>query len=81
MWTSTSRDLTPSNDRAIKKNTNSLIRQYLPKGTYFTSLTQEQLNHILDRLNNRPRRKLGFWTPIEALVEALLALELGIRRA
>ena len=65
-----------SNDRAINENTNGLIRQYLPKGTNFTSLTQEQLNHILDRLNNRPRKKLGFRTPREALEEALIALQL-----
>ncbi len=65
-----------SNDRAINENTNGLIRQYLPKGTDFTTLTQEQLNHILDRLNNRPRKKLGFRTPREALEEALLALQL-----
>lgn len=65
-----------SNDRAINENTNGLIRQYLPKGTDFTTITQEQLNHILERLNNRPRKKLGFRTPKEALEEARLALQL-----
>lgn len=65
-----------SNDRAINENTNGLIRQYLPKGTDFTTITQEQLKHIIDRLNNRPRKKLGFRTPREALEEARLALQL-----
>jgi transposase, IS30 family len=70
-----SRTYTP-NDRAINENTNGLFRQYLPKGTDFTTLTQDHLNHILDRLNNRPRKKLGFRTPREALEQALVALQL-----
>jgi hypothetical protein len=44
--------------------------------TDFTTLTQEHLNHILDRLKNRPRKKLGFRTPREALEQALVALQL-----
>ena len=40
-----------------------LIRQYLPKGTDFRTLTLEKVRSIMDRLNNRPRKCLGFKTP------------------
>jgi IS30 family transposase len=52
-------------DRALNEQVNGLIRQYLPKGTDFKGLTQETLNRIVDKLNNRPRKRLGFRTPAE----------------
>jgi IS30 family transposase len=48
------------------KNTNGLIRQYLPKGTNLNRLTQRQCDRIAEQLNNRPRLRLGFKTPNEA---------------
>ena len=50
-------------ERGLNENTNGLIRQYLPKGTDFRTLTLEKLRSIMDRLNNRPRKCLGFKTP------------------
>ena len=50
-------------ERGLNENTNGLIRQYLPKGTDFHSLTRAQVRSIMDRLNNRPRKCLGFKTP------------------
>jgi IS30 family transposase len=44
---------------------NGLIRQYLPKGTSFDSLDDNEIKRIRDKLNNRPRKKLGYHTPIE----------------
>ena len=44
---------------------NGLIRQYLPKGTPFDGLNDNEIKRIRDKLNNRPRKKLGFLTPIE----------------
>ena len=44
---------------------NGLIRQYLPKGSSFEDLTDEDISFIQNRLNNRPRKKLGFLTPLE----------------
>lgn len=54
-----------SYQRGTNENTNGLIRRYLPKGTSFKDLTQEQLDYIVDQLNNRPRKCLGFKTPNE----------------
>jgi len=42
-------------ERGINENTNGLIRQYFPKGTDFGEVTEEQVEHVMDRLNNRPR--------------------------
>ena len=50
-------------ERGSCENTNGLIRQYFPKGMDFANLTQEDANKVVDKLNNRPRRCLGFETP------------------
>jgi IS30 family transposase len=52
-------------ERATNENTNGLLRQYLPKRTCLKALTQVQCNAIAERLNNRPRLRLGFRTPNE----------------
>jgi transposase, IS30 family len=51
--------------RGTNENTNGLIRRYLPKGTSFRNLTQKKLDHIVEELNNRPRKCLGYRTPNE----------------
>jgi hypothetical protein len=43
-----------------------VIRQYLPKGTNLSWVTQAQCDRIVERLNNRPRLRLGFKTSNEA---------------
>ncbi len=55
--------------RGLNENTNGLIRQYVPKGSDIRILTDEQIQHIMDRLNNRPRKSLGFLTPNEVFDE------------
>ncbi|TAE21792.1 MAG: IS30 family transposase [Candidatus Kapaibacterium sp.] len=52
-------------ERGSNENTNGLIRQYLPKSMGFEFLTQEDCQKIMDKLNNRPRKVLGFRTPAE----------------
>jgi transposase, IS30 family len=49
--------------RGLNENTNGLIRQYFPKDCDFTMITEKQINHVMDRLNNRPRKCLGIKTP------------------
>lgn len=51
--------------RGLNENTNGLIRQYVPKGSDIRSLTDQQIERIMQRLNNRPRKSLGFLTPNE----------------
>ena len=50
-------------ERGLNENTNGLIRQYFPKKTDFTTITKEQIYFVMERLNNRPRKCLGFKTP------------------
>lgn len=54
-------------ERGTNENTNGLIRRYFPKGTNFNMVTEQQLVAVQDKLNNRPRKVLGFKTPAEAL--------------
>ena len=55
--------------RGLNENTNGLIRQYVPKGTDVRGLTKKQIQYIVDRLNNRPRKALGYLTPNEVFYE------------
>ena len=53
------------------ENTIGLIRRYLPKDTDLSTLTDEDLEQIQEKINNRPRKKLHYLTPNEALAGAL----------
>ena len=52
-------------ERGLNENTNGLIRQFFPKQMKFDTITQEQIKHVEDKLNNRPRKSLGYQTPNE----------------
>ena len=51
--------------RGANENTNGLLRRYLPKTMDLRTLTQGRLDYIVEELNNRPRKILGYYTPNE----------------
>jgi len=57
--------------RGTNENTNGLLRQYFPKGTSLAGFSQADLNRVAKKLNNRPRKTLGFQTPALKLDELL----------
>ena len=57
--------------RGSNENTNGLLRQYFPRGTDFSRISQSYLNAIALRLNQRPRKTLGFETPADRLQAVL----------
>lgn len=52
-------------ERGTNENTNGLVRQYFPKGTDFDEIEPWEIQWVEDRLNNRPRKRLGWATPNE----------------
>ena len=54
-------------ERGLNENTNGLIRQYIPKKSNFDLYNQEYICNIESKLNNRPRKTLGFYTPMQYL--------------
>ena len=57
--------------RGTNENTNGLLRQYFPKGTDLSGYSQAYLDKIAMRLNQRPRKTLGFKTPADKLQESV----------
>jgi IS30 family transposase len=53
--------------RGTNENTNGLLRQYFPKGTDLSPFSQAHLNKVAQRLNQRPRKTLGFEAPADRL--------------
>ena len=59
-------------ERGTNENTNGLIRWYLPKGTDFATIPEETISSIEYKLNTRPRKRLGWRTPLEVFNSFLL---------
>ena len=58
--------------RGTNENTNGLIRQYFPKGKVdFREVSLRELKMVEDRLNNRPRKALGYLTPLECFYKLI----------
>lgn len=50
-------------ERGTNENTNGLVRQYFPKGSDFSKITEADIQQVTARLNNRPRKRLSYRTP------------------
>ncbi len=57
--------------RGSNENYNGLLRQYIPKKRHLSTVTNAELKMIEDRLNHRPRKRLGFKTPHQVFHESL----------
>jgi IS30 family transposase len=53
--------------RGTNENINGLIRRFFPKGTDFRKVTKEELRRVIDLINSRLRKRLGWLSPIEFL--------------
>lgn len=52
-------------ERGTNENTNGLIRQYFPKGTDFTQVSEDEIKEVQRKLNDRPRKALDYNKPNE----------------
>ena len=60
-------------ERGLNEHTNGLVRQYFPKGTDFHRVSDEEIAMVEKKLNNRPRKVLGYATPFEVFSATLTA--------
>ena len=58
-------------ERGLNENTNGLTRKFYPKGTDFSEVTAEDILHVQNLINERPRKSLNYKTPKEALYELI----------
>jgi IS30 family transposase len=66
-------------ERGSNENTNGLLRQFIPKGTDFATVSEKDLSHYVSLINNRPRKRLNYKTPYEVLQEELAQVALDSR--
>lgn len=64
--------------RGLNENTNGLLRRYFPKGMVLGKLPQEEIDRAQLLINMRPRKTLGYQTPLEYLTDVGVSLMLGI---
>lgn len=58
-------------EKGAIENMNGLIRQYIPKKTDFWGITKQYIRHVMEKLNNRPRKKNGFEKPKDLIKERI----------
>lgn len=63
-------------ERGTNENTNGLMREFLPKGSDFRNYPKEYTKAVVDILNNRPRKVLGYKTPAEVFFQIPVAFGL-----
>lgn len=58
-------------ERGANENLNGLVRQYFPKGSDFSLITPEQVKMVVEKLNNRPRKRHQYNSPNEVYLQKL----------
>ncbi len=66
-------------ERGSNENMNGLTRQYIPKNRNFASVDETEVELVMDRLNNRPRKCQGFMSPLEKFFDLSVALQSRIQ--
>ena len=66
-------------ERGLNENTNGLIRQYFPKHRNLKTVSDDEINRATNRLNHRPRKKLGFKTPHEVFFNMRTQLTVALQ--
>jgi len=59
---------------STNENTNRRLRQYFPKGTDLSVFSQADLNKVARKLNQRPRKTLGYKTPADKLQASVASI-------
>ena len=65
----------PLRERGFNENTNGLIREYIPKGYRISPIRPKEVSWIQNQLNHRPRKTLGFLSPIQFALKQGIALQ------
>ncbi|MFT4694526.1 MAG: IS30 family transposase, partial [Francisella sp.] len=63
--------------RGTNENTNGLLRQFIPKGTDFDTVSDDDLAKYVDLINNRPRKRLNWLSPNQVFDKELNSVTLG----
>ena len=62
------------------ENGNKMIRRFIPKGSDIDNYSYQYISHIIDILNKKPRRSLGYKSPLEVMTENNLLVKSPIRK-
>ena len=65
-------------ERGTNENTNGLIRQYFPKHRDLTTVSTTEIEQVMNKLNHRPRKSLGFRTPYEVFFKTKTFLTVAL---
>src|SRR3972149_3456769 len=68
-----------SNQKASIENQNGILRRYIPKKSDLTTIKQWELDLIIEEINNKPRKCLGYLTPKEAFYQELKSVLISNR--
>lgn len=66
-------------ERGLNENTNGLIRQFFPKHRNLTTVTDAEVQEVMNKLNHRPRKSLGFRTPHEVFFNTKTSLTVALQ--